>query len=101
MAFQNLPQGLSIQNKEENIERILQHYRPHVLGLAEPRHTELSTMFFDGYSLLPGMAIGVDDPRLNVLVKDGLDMEVLPFETEIPSLLIRTGQVKTLLVYRE
>ena len=72
-----------------------------MLGLAEPRFSELSTMFFDGYSLLPGMAIGIDDPRLNVLVKDGLEMEILPFETEIPSILIRVGQTKTLMVYRE
>ena len=101
VAFQNLPQGLSLQNKEENIERILHHYRPHILGLAEPRTSELSTMFFDGYSLVPGTALGIINPRLNVLIKDGLDVEFLPFETEIPSLLLKIGQVKLLFVYRE
>ena len=101
VAYQNIPQGLSVLNKEDIIERILHSYRPHILGLAEPRYSELSTMFFDGYSLVSGSALGINDPRLNILVKDGLTLEFLPFETEIPSILVKVGQAKVLFLYRE
>ena len=101
VAYQNVPQGLSTENKEELIETILTNYRPHVLGLAEPRSSELSRMFFDGYHLVSGTALGIDDPRLNVLIKEGMSVEMEKFDTEVPSLLLKIGQARVLLLYRE
>ena len=101
VTFQNIPLGLSINNKEDIIDRILRSYRPHLLGLAEPRTSKLSKMFFDGYSFVPGKALGISDSRLNVLIKDGLIVEYMKFETEIPSLLIKVDEVHVLLGYCE
>ena len=101
VAFQNIPLGLATENKEDIIERIINSYRPHVLGIAEPRTSELSRMFFAGYSLVPGTAIGVTDCRLNVLVKDGLSVEFQNMDTDIPSLVIKIGQAKVIMAYRE
>lgn len=101
LCYQNIPLGLSTANKESVIELILDRHRPHVLGVAEPRASELSTMHFPGYSLLQGIATGINDPRLNVLVKDGLTVEFLPFQTMVPSLLLKIQDTKVLMTYRE
>ena len=100
IAYQNILLGLSTDNKEDIIENILNNYRPHLLGLAEPRHSEISRMYFDGYSLVSGIALGIDDSRLNILVKDGLSVEFQWFDMEIPSLLVKIGQAKILMLYR-
>ena len=46
-------------------------------------------------------AQGIQDTRLNVLVKDGLQYQVLPFMTDLPSVLLQIGESKCLLTYRE
>lgn len=101
VANQNIPQGISNTNKEDIIDMILARHRPHLLGLAEPRYSDLATMHFPGYSVVPGIAIGIKNPRLNVLVKEGLVCEFLPFNTKVPSLLMKVGDTKILMLYRE
>ena len=101
VCYQNIPLGVSTSNKEKCVESILHRFKPHILGLAEPRRSELEMMVFPGYTLVPGMANGIVDPRLNVFVKDELQYEVINFMTEIPSLLLRVGETKVLTIYRE
>ena len=101
VCYQNIPLGVSTSNKEKCVESILHRFKPHILGLAEPRRSELEMMVFPGYTLVPGMANGIVDPRLNVFVKDELQYEVINFMTEIPSLLLRVGETKVLTLYRE
>ena len=72
-----------------------------MLGVAEPRASELSRMYFDGYSMVSGTAIGIDDVRLNVFIQDGLSVEFERFETEVPSLVMKIGQSRVVMLYRE
>ena len=72
VAHQNLPDVLSAINKQTSIEELFITRKPQVLALSEPRWSELSTFSFEGYTLIKGMQKGVKDPRLNVLVQDGL-----------------------------
>ena len=74
-AYQNLPGGLSTNNKQICIDQIIRIRRPHILAICEPRHSELLRLSVPGYSLLKGDLIGIDDPRLNVFVKDNLIYE--------------------------
>lgn len=101
ICYQNIPLGVATETKEMVIEQILHNYKPHLLGLAEPRRSELETMSFPGYSLVTGTANGIENCRLNVLVKDGLQYEVLPLATEIPCLLLKVGEAKVIMLYRE
>ena len=62
LAYQNIPLGLSTNNKEEIIDRILRSCHPHLIGIAEPRWSELEKMHLDGYKILSGMANGINNP---------------------------------------
>ena len=101
VLYQNVPLGLSTSNKEEIINQIMHSYRPHLLGVAEPRHSELETLDVPGYSLIKGMAVGIENPRLNVFVKDGVVFEILPMRTEIPAVKLKIAQTTLIFTYRE
>ena len=58
VCYQNVPLGVSTENKEKVIETIMTHHHPHVLGLAEPRRSELELMSFPGYWLHIGIRYG-------------------------------------------
>ena len=38
---------------------------------------------------------------LTMTIKDGVKYEVIPFMTEVPSLLLKVGEAKLLMLYRE
>ena len=101
VLYQNIPLGLSSSNKEEIINQIMHSYRPHFIGVAEPRHSELETLDVPGYSLIKGMAVGIENPRLNVFVKDGVVFEILPMRTEIPAVKLKIAQTTLIFTYRE
>ena len=43
VLYQNIPLGLSSSNKECIINQIMHSFKPHLLGVAEPRYSELET----------------------------------------------------------
>ena len=43
VLYQNIPLGLSFSNKECIINQIMHSFKPHLLGVAEPRYSELET----------------------------------------------------------
>ena len=101
VAHQNIPGVLSSMNKETSIEELLSQKRPHVLALSEPRWSELSTFTFDGYNLIKGIQIGVKDPRMNVLVKDGVDYTQINLRSQLPTVHLRIGGQHLVFTYRE
>ena len=48
VCFQNIPLGVSLPNKEKTLEQILHRFKPHILGVAEPRRLELEMITFPG-----------------------------------------------------
>ena len=99
---QNLNGNLSVNNKTIAIEEIFRTRRPHILCLQEPRRSELETIPIQGYNLISGNSKNVKDPRVNAYIHSSLQVEVLKFETEIPSLLLKLGDsTKLLFYYRE
>ena len=71
-ASQNIPGTLAPINKQLVIDDLLRTKKPHLLAVIEPRYTQMMTFQFDGYKLVKGTCSGVDDPRINLLVKDGV-----------------------------
>ena len=54
VLYQNIPLGLSSSNKECIINQIMHSFKPHLLGVAEPRYSELETLEVPGYKLIKG-----------------------------------------------
>ena len=101
--FQNVP-GTIIKRKDQElaIKSVLEKFKPGLLGIAEPSYDALKTMWFPGYRLVKGKLTGGKKFRLNLLVKTSLvDVSIESFTTDIPSVLVKVGDMKFLYFYRE
>ena len=100
VLYQNIPGTYSSTNTISKIETILDKFKPHVLGIAEPVYNDMNQTW-DGYDLIQGYLNNGTKIRLNALVRNDLNYEVVEFKTEVPSILIKTGSIKIILCYRE
>ena len=96
---QNLPGKLSLINKTLAIEELFRTQKPHILCLQEPRTSELETIQIPNYNLIAGTLNKEKDIRVNAYVHQSLQVQVLKFQTEIPSLLLQLGSSTKLLIY--
>ena len=96
--FNHITNGNNNLITKLSIQSVLDHYKPGILGVAEPSHEDMRTMYFPGYRLVKGKLAGGKKIRLNVLVKDTLvDYSVDSFTSEVPSVLIKVNGFKYLL----
>ena len=100
VLYQNIPGTYSSTNTISKIETILDKFKPHVLGIAEPVYNDMNQTW-DGYDLIQGYLNNGTKIRLNALVRNDLNYEVVEFKTEVPSILLKTGNIKIILCYRE
>ena len=59
------------------------------------------TMEYEGYKLVSGQCNGVNDPRINLLVKDGLQFQRINFQSDIPTVVVKVSGHTFVFFYRE
>ena len=101
VASQNIPGNVSINNKQLALDILLQQKKPHLLSVIEPRHSEMLTLEYSGYSLIQGQCNGVNDPRINLLVKDGIQYERVNLASDIPTVVVKVTSQTFIFFYRE
>ena len=88
---QNIPKGISPDDKVIEIQQILLRFSPDVIFIAEARADEVGAGAYDGYVFAPGhLENGKNSPRISVLYKSSLQvLDVVHLREEVPNVHLK------------
>ena len=92
ILYQNIPGTINHETIQDIIETILVREDPHILTIAEPTTDAIMTRY-KGYRVIPGTIRNGRKLRINTLIKEHLDVEILKWNLDIPTTVLRLGDL--------
>ena len=100
IKFQNVPGTKNVSDIQVAVDIVLAS-RPVMLGIGEVSYDKLSLCHFPGYTIYRGKQSNSKKIRMNLLVKNGLVVEEMDLECEVPTCTVKYGDWTVCFLYRE
>ena len=98
---QNIPGCFGSSEVENKIHELVSRYSPTVLCIGEVRQSTIKTINLPGYKLVKGKQQNADDCRINMLVKEAVNCELLDLSCDCPLASIKINGLNIISIYRE
>ena len=101
VLFQNIPGKCGPDRVGDIITDILSKFRPLVLIIAEARGDIVDSKTPDGYTFVPGTLKYKKNPRVSMLIKEGVTYKVEELKLNVPTVCVKIESWRLIGYYRE